>query len=124
MKLRFRANSLRLRVNQNEVQRLAAGEVLREKIDFPGNSALSYVLKSDPAADPQAFFAQGSIQISAPKVLVADWARSEEIGIYFTLTTGAEPLKISIEKDLECIDGPVDENDASAFPRRHFEKVR
>ena len=117
MKLRFRANSLRVRVNRTEVKQLAAGEVLREKIDFPGNSSLSYVLKSDSAADPQAFFAHESIQIAAPAALVGQWAAGEEIGLYFTLATGAQPLNIAIEKDLECIDGPIEERDPNAFPR-------
>jgi hypothetical protein len=123
MKLRFRANSLRVRVNQNEVQRLSAGEILREKIDFPGNSRLSYVLKSGPASDPQAFFAQDGILIAVPSALVTNWAESDEIGLYFTLPTGAQPLKIAIEKDLECIDGPVEERDPHAFPRAMSEKV-
>ena|SRR5665213_3421987 len=123
MKLRFRANSLRLRVNQKEVEKLAAGHALREKIDFPGNSSLSYVLESDAAAHPQAFFANDSIQIAAPAALLAGWADSDEIGLYFTLATNGQPLKIAIEKDLECIDGPVEEHDPNAFPRALAEKV-
>jgi hypothetical protein len=123
MKLRFRANSLRVRVNQIEVRKLAAGESLREKIDFPGGSALSYILKTVSAADPQAFFAHNSIQIAAPLALVSGWAESEEIGLYFTLATGIEPLKIAIEKDLECIDGPVHEKDPDAYPRSFSEKT-
>lgn len=123
MKLRFRANSLRLRLNQKEVEQLAAGDVLREKIDFPGDSELCYILKSNAAEDPQAFFAHGNIQIAAPHRMVAAWAQSEEVGLYFTLATGAEPLKVAIEKDLECIDGPPEERDPNAFPRAYSEKV-
>ena len=122
MKLRFRDNSLRLRLNQTEVEKLAAGETLKESIDFPGNSALTYILQSHPAADPQAFFADNRIQIAAPKAMLADWAQSEDIGLYFTLPTGAAPLKIAIEKDLVCIDGPADERDPKAFPRALAEK--
>ena len=117
MKLRFRANSLRVRVNQIEVERLAAGEVLLERIDFPGGASLSYVLKSGGGVDPQAFFEHASIQIGVPAALISEWAEGEEIGLYFTLATGAEPLKIAIEKDLVCIDGPVGGTDPNAFPR-------
>lgn len=123
MKLRFRANSLRVRVNQKEVQKLAAGEALEEQIEFPGNSALTYVLKPCPADDPQAFFVQNSIEIVAPRTLVTEWAQSEEIGLYFALPTGAKPLKIAIEKDMECINGPEDESDPDAFPRAFAEKA-
>jgi hypothetical protein len=123
MKLRFRANSLRIRVNQEEVQRLAAGESLQDKLEFPGNATLAYVLKTDSAADPQAIFAHNRIQITAPRTLVSHWAEGEDIGLYFTLPTGAAPLKIAIEKDLECIDGPADERDPNAYPRKLSEKV-
>lgn len=117
MKLRFRGNSLRLRVNQKEVEALALGDVLKEAVEFPGHTALSYVLKANGASEPQAAFAQGSIQIAAPRTMISDWASGDEIGLYFTLATDTEPLKIAIEKDLVCIDGPADENDPNAFPR-------
>jgi len=123
MKLRFRGNSLRLRVNQKEVEALAAGSVLKEQVDFPGSTSLSYSLKSEAAAEAQAIFTQGRIQIHAPRALVADWAGSDDIGLYFTLPTGAQPLTISIEKDLECIDGPIEERDPNAFPRALSENV-
>jgi len=123
MKLRLRANTLRLRLNQKEVEKLAAGEVLRETLEFPGSTSLSYLLKITPAADPQAFFDSTRIQIIAPKAIVLNWAENEELGIYFTLPTGAEPLKIAIEKDLVCIDGPPEEQDPLAFPRELAEKV-
>ncbi len=121
MKLRFRANSLRLRVNRKEVEALAAGHVLKEQIAFPGGTALTYVLKPESSAEPQAFFENGSIQIAVPRPLIANWASIEDIGIYFTLITGAEPLKIALEKDLACIDGPLEEIDPHAFPRTTVE---
>jgi hypothetical protein len=117
MKLRFRANSLRLRVNQKEVEALAAGDVLTEGIQFPGGTTLSYVLTTQAATEPRAHFANGSIQIAAPQALIVAWAASDDIGLYFSLLTGADPLKIAIEKDLECMDGPVEEKDPDAFPR-------
>ncbi len=123
MKLRIRANTLRLRLNQKEVKALAAGNILREGIEFPGGNSLAYILKSDPAADPQALFEGGRIQIIAPRALIRQWAENEDLGIYFDLPTGAEPLKISIEKDLVCIDGPAEEIDPEAFPRELSEKV-
>jgi len=123
MKLRIRANTLRLRLNQKEVKALAAGEVLKEKIDFPGNTALAYTLTTALAADAQAFFDNGGIHITAPRVPLMHWVGTDDLGIYFSLQTGVEPLKIAIEKDLICIDGPEDEKDPHAFPREISEKV-
>jgi hypothetical protein len=44
MKLRFLSNSLRLRVNQKEVEKLAAGMELTERVTFAGGATLTYVL--------------------------------------------------------------------------------
>lgn len=123
MKLRFRGNSLRLRVNQAEVQTLSTGGVLKEQVEFPGTTFLSYILKAGSGADPQVFFSEGEIRIAVPRLLITNWAVTEEIGLYFTLPTGGKPLKVSIEKDLECVDGPVEERDPNAFPRGLAEKV-
>jgi hypothetical protein len=117
MKLRVRNNSLRLRLNRREVEGLAAGAALREQIHFPGNACLAYELDSSPASQPETTFTQGVIHISAPETMVSDWANSDEIGLYFDLPANGAALSIAIEKDLECIDGPVEERDPDAFPR-------
>jgi hypothetical protein len=123
MKLRIRANTLRLRLNQEEVKALAAGDVLKEGIEFPGGTSLSYFLKLAPAADAQVFFEGGRIHVIAPHAPMMNWAGNDELGIYFDLPTGAEPLKIAIEKDLVCLDGPAEERDPNAFPREFSSKV-
>jgi len=113
MKLRFRGNSLRLRVNQKEVESLAEGGQVFESIAFGNGATLSYVLTS--ALDgtiPTADFDGKTIRVVAA---LRQWCRSSEIGFYFNV----EPsLKVSVEKDLECMDGPEDEKDPHAFPRK------
>lgn len=116
MKLRLRGNSLRLRVNRREVERLASGETLHEEVHFPGDSRVSYVLEpSDIHA--AASFQQGTIRISAPRKELNDWARGESVGVYFELPANGAALSIAIEKDLECLDAPSQERDPDAFPR-------
>jgi hypothetical protein len=117
MKLRFRNNSLRLRVNKLEVQALAAGDVLTESVFFPGQSSLSYVLEAASGKQPGATYQHGRIVISAPSDEVRSWAHSDAIGIYFELPADGTQLRVAIEKDLECLDAPSDERDADAFPR-------
>jgi hypothetical protein len=111
MKLRFRKNSLRLRVNQQEVALLAAGQELAEQVSFGGGATLGYVLSPVVATKGSADFDGKVIRVAAR---LDDWARSGEIGLYFEVEPG---LKIAIEKDLECVDGPEDEKDPHAFPR-------
>lgn len=117
MKLRFRKNSLRLRVNQIEAQMLADGQRLEERLDFPGHTGLGYVLACTPDAQPQVTFVDGVISISVPSPNVRSWATADAIGMYFELSTAGLPLNIAVEKDLECLDAPIEERDPHAYPR-------
>ncbi|MFL6450825.1 MAG: DUF7009 family protein [Bryobacteraceae bacterium] len=117
MKLRFRKNSLRLRVNQREVQTLASGAAIVEEVLFPGNARMTYTLQAAPCDSAHARYEGGNISVLAPRELVQDWADSEQIGVYFDLPAGTTILTVAIEKDLECVDGPPAERDPDAFPR-------
>jgi hypothetical protein len=113
MKLRFRKNSLRLRLNQREVAHLASGHALEERVEFPGNAALVYRLLPD-SPSPFAGYENGAITIAVPAATVRAWESAEEIGLYYSL----ENLDIAIEKDLQCNDGPAEEKDPLAYPRK------
>jgi hypothetical protein len=117
MKLRFRENSLRLRLNRPEVENLAAGGSLEERVEFPGNARLSYVLESSAASTPAVSFQDGVIRVSAPDWEVKDWARTDAIGLYFHVAARGTALQVAIEKDLECADGRPEERDPHSFPR-------
>jgi hypothetical protein len=111
MKLRFRKNSLRLRVNRQEVEMLAAGRELAEQVAFAGGATLQYVLAPSLDGKGTAEFDGKVIRISAHLI---DWALGSEIGFYFDAQPG---LKVAIEKDLECVHAPEDEKDPHAYPR-------
>lgn len=117
MKLRFHENSLRLRVNQREVRELASGIALEKDVNFPGNVRIRYILEPYEQQIASASFEGGVIRVSAPGNDVKEWAGSEAIGMYFDLPADGSVLKVAIEKDLECVDGPPEEHDPDAFPR-------
>ncbi len=117
MKLRFRKNSLRLRVNQQEVETLAAGSSLREQVYFPGGTSLAYVLELATGSSPSTTLENSVIRVALPAHEVRQWAANDEIGLYFEFPAGNQSLKVAIEKDLACIDGPEEERDPDAFPR-------
>ena len=117
MKLRFRGNSLRLRLNQKEVARLAAGSPLEERVLFPDDACLCYILEPSRKSAPEASFHEGVIRVSAPASWIEEWASTARIGIYFALPANGTALQVAVEKDLECIDGPPEERDPDAFPR-------
>ena len=118
MKLRFRNNSVRLRLNQREVEKIAAGSPLEEQVAFPEGKVFSYILETVPEAEPDVSFKHGVIRVCAPALTIKEWAANESIGIYFDFPVSASVLKVAIEKDLECTDGPPEERDPNAFPRR------
>jgi hypothetical protein len=117
MKLRFRKNSLRLRVNQREVESLAGGCTLEEQVYFPGSSTMSYILQPVAGVAPDASFRDGVIRIGAPQQQLQSWAATDSIGLYFEFPADENSLKIAIEKDLVCVDGPEEERDPDAYPR-------
>ena len=117
MKLRFRNNSVRLRLNRREVADLASGAALKEQVEFPGSGDLSYVLEPSTRPSADASFRNGTIRVSAPQTLLTKWAAGDSIGMYFELPANETVLKIAIEKDLECVDGALEERDPEAFPR-------
>lgn len=116
MKLRCKGNSLRLRLNQTEVRKLAQGVALQERVDFPDGSRFSYVLERN-RSDASASFSEGTIRIAAPASLIDGWSVTDEIGMYFEVPAAHATLRVAIEKDLECVDGPAEERDPDAFPR-------
>jgi hypothetical protein len=113
MKLRFRKNSLRLRLNQREVAALSAGEAIEERVDFPG-SALLYRLVPNGSPEGAARFSEGTITISLPEMTARSWEQSGDIGIYYR----AGSLDVAIEKDLECTEARGEERDPFAYPRK------
>lgn len=117
MKLRFRRNSLRLRVNRREVEGLSTGSRLEEHVHFPDDTQLGYVLETAGSNAPQIDFKAGIIRVAVPSMTIQRWASTEDIGIYFDLPANGSVLKVAIEKDLECLDGPPEEYDPDAFPR-------
>lgn len=114
MKLRFRKNSLRLRLNQREAAALAAGQELEEHVDFPEGSALLYRLVPGNSPDPGAQFSAGVITVSLPAATAQSWQQSDDIGFYYR----AGSLDVAIEKDLECTDLREEEQDPFAYPRK------
>ena len=107
------------------MRELAAGGTLTEQVHFPGPAEVTYVLQSVSRPSVEASFQasveaslqEGTIRVLAPENEIRDWANGDSIGLYFEVPARVSPLKIAIEKDLDCVDGPPEERDIDAFPR-------
>jgi Family of unknown function (DUF7009) len=117
MKLRFRGNTLRLRVNRREVDALASGDLVQENVLFPNQTCFTYIFEPSGNATPHASFESNTLRVAAPLLQVKDWARAEVIGLYYNFETEGTVLKVAIEKDLECTDSTSEDQDPDAFPR-------
>jgi hypothetical protein len=123
MKLRIKGNSIRLRLGRTDVQRLSLEGLVEEHTDFGPSSdgRLTCVLEASLTdSKVSARFAGGRLEVHVPDDLVDRWAESDEVSIDSVQpTSDGDELRILIEKDFECIDGPPDGSQQDAFPNPH-----
>jgi uncharacterized protein DUF7009 len=116
MKLRMQGNSLRLRLNQQDVAQFSKTGYVEEGIDFGGGAALSYVLESSSKIEtPHAIFRGGQLRIQMPASAGHDWVTTDRVGVSGEQTlAGGKQLSILIEKDFQCIHR--DEAEPDGYP--------
>jgi hypothetical protein len=117
MKLRIYGNSIRLRLTQTEVARLAAGKHVEQATNFSTTSKLLSCLRSSRDCEqPTATFDGSRLSVGLPAAAVAQWAASDQVGIEATQTIDADQsLSIVIEKDYQCLHADADST-PDAFP--------
>jgi hypothetical protein len=118
MKLRLTSDSVRLRLNQTDVAQLAQSGGLSEKVEFPGRVTFTYGLRvSCESEQGTARFADGELIVNIPAAPAAAWMGSnKEVGLYYDQESEGGVLRLIIEKDFQCIDGPPEEIDPAGYP--------
>ena len=92
MKLRIRGNSLRLRLTQSEVKRLADSGQVASTIQFgslPGDS-LAYSIVAAQVDHVYAIFSGGRLEVQVAEERIKAWANSDDVGIDENINNGAE----------------------------------
>jgi hypothetical protein len=117
MKLRIRANSLRLRVTRPELETLANGGRVVERIPFAGGAELKYELSVDANAPAfAANFRDNLISVRIPASEFRQWQREDQVSLRATQAAGsAAELSILVEKDFPCLTKREGEDDSDAF---------
>lgn len=117
MKLRFRGQTLRIRLDQREVSDLGDGGTVEQRTAFSESS--EFVCRVQLSADVRnitATFASGRVTVMLPADEARKWARTEQVGMEAHQVVGSgRSLHILIEKDFECLHGRPEE-DADTFP--------
>jgi hypothetical protein len=97
MKLRIQGNSIRLRLSDQEIVQVQAGQSIIEKLSFGEASELIYSLDSSPHVNSvQANFNGRTVQVLVSKKILSAWAHSNEVSIQ---NDRSERVSILIEKD-------------------------
>jgi hypothetical protein len=116
MKLRVRHNSIRFRLGQSDVERLRSLGCCGETILFPGGARLEYLLLASESSRVQVTFADSVVSIAVPEGELADWHASNRVGISATVEVdSAQELEVLIEKDFQCLDPRVLEDQSDGF---------
>lgn len=119
MKLRVRADSIRLRLGRDEVRRLADEGFVEERTHIaPDAPPFVWALRTaDDARATTASFDGSGLVVTVPRPVARQWADSELVGLEASQPAGnGRTLHILVEKDFECLDGPPGENQDDAFP--------
>jgi len=127
MKLRIRGNSIRLRLKQSEVDRIATGEVVADETAFPGGS-FHYRLFADDRDTMSADFDDGAISVGLPHTMATAWAAGDQVSLLGEQASpGGAPLTILVEKDFACLtpgDNRAGEDDEDTYPHPDAESGR
>jgi hypothetical protein len=119
MKLRIKGNSIRLRLRQSDVDRLAMNGAVEESTTFGSGRGQRLDYEIRVAGDDtvvRASFDGRRIVVRVPDEMLTRWADSDQIGIYAMQPTDQGELAVVIEKDFVCIDGDSGESQEDAFP--------
>ena len=117
MKLRLRANTIRLRLTRSEVEAAGCGRTIVDITQFAGGETFEVALAPGTGPDLAAGFDGQRLTVSAPLALLTAWAGNDRVAL-------AEPASgpgpsILVEKDFQCLSPRPgdDDNDTFAHPR-------
>ena len=118
MKLRLRENSIRLRLLQSEISKLAEFGEVTEKITFGLSQSLNYSVKvSAQNLEILAEFRESEISIFLPLEIAKNWIETNLVGLQKEQKIDERlSLQIIVEKDFVCLDRPMDADNLDAFP--------
>lgn len=105
MKLRIKANSVRIRLTKTEVNKLATESYLQEVTVLPGQTFI-YAIKSDDNATALTIAYENNIlTMMVPKSFAANWHQNDMVGMDAWMQVNEkEKLYLLLEKDFVCLD--------------------
>jgi hypothetical protein len=116
MKLRILDDSIRLRLSQSEVERIAQGEAVHSHTRFLDGFFLSYGLEPSAATEIGATFLDNVITVRVPAEPARTWATTDQVTLIASQPFEGGELAILVEKDFECLEPRAGAEDRDSFP--------
>jgi len=110
MKLRLRANTIRLRLIKSEVETLSTGHTVTDTIATP--TPFHYKVHPTNVEELSATFDANTLTIQVPIQWAINWPHTDQVGRQAT-TNG---LDILIEKDWACTTPRLNDDDSGTYP--------
>lgn len=114
MKIRIRGNSIRYRLDKQDITALQeTGKVEEETVIGP--QSLHFCIKAKDTDKPGIKLEHGGVHLSLPRQQVQQWADTDQTGFDHELSNpDGSVLKILVEKDFKCLT-QRDEDETQAF---------
>ena len=120
MKLRLKGNSIRVRLDRRDIERLIDEGRVDDAVRFGPGLAFSYAVEmgAAPRERPRAFYAAGRLLIRIDPEDAEEWLAGDRVGFDHLQDVEGGVVRVLLEKDFACIDRPLGEeaDDAYAFP--------
>jgi len=120
MKLRLKGNSIRLRLDRRDIERLVDEGRVDDSVRFGPGLAFSYAVETGPAPHerPRASYTTGRLLIRIDPNDAEEWLAGDRVGFDHQQPVDGGAVRVLLEKDFACIDRPAGEeaDDAYAFP--------
>ncbi|RFS22615.1 hypothetical protein DVR12_12510 [Chitinophaga silvatica] len=114
MKIRLRGNSIRYRLDKNDVELLKATNKVESSTHI-GAGILHFCIKRKEISDPVIKLEADGVHLFLPEEQIDNWLLPEQVGFEIIIpnTDGTE-VKILVEKDFKCLN-TRDEDDSQSF---------
>lgn len=117
LKIRIHDNSIRLRLNRDEVGQIGRMDSVDCQTRFPSGEIFQYQLSASSTGETTtASFAEGCIRVVLTEAQAKHWALTEtevSVAVSTPITNGT--LELLVEKDFECLDPREGEDQSNRF---------
>lgn len=121
MKLRLKANSIRLRLDRKDLEALIGRGRVEDALRFGPGEGAAFVYAVEvgeaPRGGASASYRDGRLTVRLDRRDVEEWAGGDRVGFEHIQEVDGGVVRILVEKDFACLDRPTGhEDDAHAFP--------